>query len=360
MTELPAGSGIGAWAGDDLAATVHDNFGAGSGAGLPPEVRFLSGVAELARKRRATTDAKDDPILPAVFLLRPSPPEDLAEAVMQFPMVDNGRESITGRLWFVNENVCNGSCIDLDPSQTDAQLFARVCSLSGAANLPTVLFDPRPTPPTIRFYQSGLGDPNDCRVQEFMPEQDIDLEQVFRAVSQIHESFLITPDNQPVVASLWADKARGWPVEQAERLIQWQLQIGLTQTFLPCVVRPEQPSILGRLDLQIERPDSATPGNVTIFAVLELKVLRTYWSGGRSVSEVEIADWIEKGVQQAGVHKTNRHAIAAALCCFDMRRDVTGDACFEPVRSLSERLGVALRKWHLFSSSEAARAYLTR
>jgi len=51
--------------------------------------------------------------------------------------------------------------------------------------------------------------------------------------------------------------------------------------------------------------------------------------------------------------------MAAALCCFDMRLEVTDETCFELFRELAEDLGVSLRLWFLFSSSEAYRKFET-
>ena len=93
--------------------------------------------------------------------------------------------------------------------------------------------------------------------------------------------------------------------------------------------------------------------------MLELKVLKSLRSTGATVSAAENSDAIDKGVRQAAMYRDNRHAVAAALCCFDMRREITNDACFDSFRGLSDELKVSLRLWYLFSSSEAFRKFET-
>jgi hypothetical protein len=358
MTEVAAESGIGAWASDDLAATARRSYGVGADAELPPPVRLLSAVARLARTRQAIANNVGDPVFPAVFLLRPLPPANLAGRANQIPMVDNGLEPITGRLWFVNEAVFEGRSIELEV-MADADLFSLVTDEAGCADVPAVLYDPRPNPPTLRFYRSGLGHPNDCLVLPAGLGQVIDLDRVFEVIDQIHRNVLITPDAQDDVGRLWADAPRGWPAERAEQIVQMHLRTGLSIAFPTCTVRKEQSGVPGRLDLHIEQRDEGNTGQVTVFAVLELKVLRSHRSTGTAVSDAEGLEWIDKGVRQAAMYRDDRNALAAALCCFDMRREITGEACFEPVRELSARLAVSLRVWYLFASSEAYRKFAT-
>ena len=44
---------LGPWSGTDLVQTARENAGIGADADLPPEVRFIAGVAKLVRRRRA-------------------------------------------------------------------------------------------------------------------------------------------------------------------------------------------------------------------------------------------------------------------------------------------------------------------
>jgi hypothetical protein len=117
---------------------------------------------------------------------------------------------------------------------------------------------------------------------------------------------------------------------------------------------------MGRADLHIEEPDPLNRESVTFLAVLELKVLRSYSDSGRTAySGSNVEEWIEKGVKQAGAYRRERGHRVAVLCCFDMRREDTGEACLSGLRDLAEEQEVALRRWYLYASSELARDAFT-
>jgi len=71
-------------------------------------------------------------------------------------------------------------------------------------------------------------------------------------------------------------------------------------------------------------------------------------------------DWVESGVKQAFAYGKDRSARATALCCFDMRKEQTGEACFDHVRDTATELAVQLRVWFLFASAEEFRDVLAR
>src|SRR5687767_3721207 len=101
--------------------------------------------------------------------------------------------------------------------------------------------------------------------------------------------------------------------------------------FPTCTIRHEETGTSGRLDLEIEETDEASLGTVVRYAVLEPKVLRSFRSGGSTYSDQKNLDWIEDGVGQAASYRAERKALAAALCCFDMRKEMTGEKCFDHV-----------------------------
>ncbi len=124
-------------------------------------------------------------------------------------------------------------------------------------------------------------------------------------------------------------------------------------------MRHEQTAVPGRLDLEIEQSDPLDRGKITRHAVLELKVLRSFRSSGTTVSPTETLDWVESGVRQAASYRDERGALAAALCCFDMRNEHTGEKCFEHVQELANSLIVELRHWFVFGTSEQYREFST-
>src|SRR5215216_714335 len=92
MEDPEAGAtSFGAWEAPDLAETARAEAGVGADSGLPLEVRFTSNVAKRVRKRRAQMQADSDPAVPAVFLLKATPPNHLSGSISsRFPMLDNG------------------------------------------------------------------------------------------------------------------------------------------------------------------------------------------------------------------------------------------------------------------------------
>jgi hypothetical protein len=131
--------------------------------------------------------------------------------------------------------------------------------------------------------------------------------------------------------------------------------VGLVNAFPSCTVRHEQPTPLGRVDLEIEEINPLDPGITVRHAVLELKVLRSFSNTGTPVATGRIQEWVDSGVRQAAAYRADKGARAAALCCFDMRREDSGDSCFDDVRYLANQLTVALRRWYLFASSSLCR-----
>ena len=349
---------LGSWSGGDFAATARANFGIGADADLPSDVRFLGGVAKLIRRRMAEDGAEADPSRPAVFLLEPNARHHKAEAPpKRVPMLDNGLTSVTGRLWFVSPVVVSGKYIELEETDDDA-LFAIVTDTLALGQVPAIVFDPRTTVPTVRFYPNGLSDPEKCDAV-VISGANVSLQQICEAIDKVYQHCLVTPEAQARAGKLWVDGSKWWPSQEAEDIVQLYLRAGLTTAFPTCTVRHEQTAAPGRLDLEIEQSDPLDRGKITRHAVLELKVLRSFRSSGTTVSKTETLEWVESGVRQAASYRDERGALAAALCCFDMRKEHTGEKCFEHVQELATKLIVELRHWFVFGTSEQYREFST-
>lgn len=349
---------LGTWATDDLAATARANVGVGADADLPQEVRFVAGVAKLLRRRLAKEGANADPARPAIFLLEPTPRTNNLDAKpKRVPMLDNGLTPIAGRLWFVSPVVVAGNYIDLDKDDDD-ELFGIVTDILQLGDVPAIVFDPRTKPATVRFYPAGLSN-----VENYNPvglSVEVTLQRIYEAIDHVYKNCLITPEAQARAGKLWVNGEKCWPSPTAEDCIQLYLRAGLTTAFPNCTIRHEQTVAAGRYDLEVEESDPLDRGNVRHHAVLELKVLRSFRSTGTPVPPQETLDWIRLGVQQAASYRDDIGAAAAALCCFDMRRQHTGDQCFEHVKDFAAKIRVELRLWFLFGSSEQYRDFITR
>lgn len=347
-------SDLGPWASDNFAKTVNTSSTVGVDSDLPDVVRFLAGVAKLIRRRLAEAGDSADPSMPAVFLLMPNAHVNkLHVNLTRIPMLNNGLTVVNGRLWFVSPVPVMGSYVELKDCDDD-KLFRIVSEDLELGNVPAVIYDPRTKAREIRFYENGLDAPEICESIS-MAASDVALERIFEVINRIHERTLITPDAQQLEGKLWCDNTKHWPVKNAERVIQLYLYAGLTAAFLNCTVRAEQNNVSGRLDLEIEESDPIDRSIFVRHALLELKVLRSFGSTGDIFSEKYNLDWVESGVNQAASYRKERGARASALCCFDMRKENSGEECFTHVSDLAQQLKVALRVWFLYATSKQYR-----
>ncbi|HEY7291586.1 MAG TPA: hypothetical protein VH583_17245 [Vicinamibacterales bacterium] len=300
-----------------------------------------------------------DPKRPAVFLLEPQGAAiEAGHEPKRVPMLDNGLTPVTGRLWFVTDVVVSGRYLDVQDADDDG-LFGIVTDTLHMGDVPAVVYDPRTAIATVRFYPNGLASPDICEIAT-VHGAEVSLERVLDAVDHVHRTQMVTPEAQPKAAKLWLDGDKWWPAQDAEDRTLVYLKVGLAAAFPTCTVRQEQTGVPGRLDLEIEERDPIDRAKLTRHAVLELKVLRSFRSSGAVVPESENAKWVESGVKQAAAYRDDRSAQAAALCCFDMRRDFSGELCFAQVTDLAIRLNVRLRVWFLFATSKQYREFLAR
>lgn len=337
----------------ELRETADANLGVGVGAELPPVGRFLLGVTRLLRQR-LLTDAEGESV-PAVFffLADHSQPED---AVDFEPMLHHGITEVGSRLWFVGEVATNARGVPCRP-WIDAEAFNMATRL-GVHRWAAVAFDPRPNPAMVTFYPKGISDGNSARTVP-LDVANLRLEDIFEAIDHAHEHFLATPRAQRNGGiKVWEDAKQFRPVEQAEKQIQKIVHIGLQMAFPTCDVRPEQEGTTGRPDLEIHVPTGSPRGPKAARAMLELKVIRSYRSTGDSVSPKEVEEQVEEGVVQAASYRDEHAFPAAALCCFDMRKKPTGDACFSKVRILAQARSVECRQWPIFNNAKAYRKHL--
>jgi hypothetical protein len=347
------------WSDQGLLATINSNFGVGADAGLPPELRFLMGVVRVMnnRRREIMRIRGDDVIgqeeaMPAVFFYAPQPPASVdAKALKPAPMLDNGLTPIGGNFWFVGPLATRGCALKLDDWPDDGEVFDSAIENLEIGDVPAVLFENRTGTPQLRHYPAGLAKPEDVSVVALGGER-IDIKRVLEVIDNAHSAHLVTPQGSAVV-QLWKDRGKYWPMPDAERKIQFILRVALQSAFPATVIREEQPQTSGRLDLEIEESQR---GGVVRHALLELKVLRSYGSTGRSVSGKENGKAIEEGIRQAASYRDERDTIASALCCFDMRKTCTEEQCFSTVRATAGKRKVHLRVWHIFASAREHRA----
>lgn len=344
---------LGSWEPADLVPTARDGAGTGADADLSATIRFKAAVAKLLRRRQARVEARSDPNVPAVFLLQATPPVSAGVAKRE-PMLNSGLIPVSGRIWFVSPAVVSGRSIVCEVEDDDA-LFRLVTDTLGLGAIPAIVFDPRSSAPELRFYRNGLDDPERCDILSF-GDGEITLDRITAVIQHIYDECLKTPEAQIHPGKLWVDHKKWWAAEDAEALVHLQIKAGLAGAFLTCTIRHEQPMPEGRLDLEIEETDPLNSGQVTRHALLELKILRSFGCGGGTYTVQETLDWVTSGVEQAAAYRDNKNTNYAILCCFDMRKDDTNEACFDHVRDLAQSRSVELRRWFLYNTSKAYRA----
>lgn len=349
---------LGAWTPSELIETAKANKGIGADSDLPDDARFVAGVAKLIRRCILDSKVDKDANQIAVFLLTigvPELPDSIHRELKRSPMLSNGQTKLNGRLWFVVPPVNSGQFIEMDADEDD-EIIARIEEL-GLADHPAIIFEPRTSSPQIRFYVDGVNDLEACSTANIL--EDISLDSICEAIDHIYHRLLKTPEAQNSEGKLWEKSDKNWPVEKAELQIQNYLRTGLTMAFPTCIVREEQTDIPGRLDLEIEQQDFGVQGKFIRHAILELKVLRSFGSTGKSESNNKTLEWIKSGVEQAASYRRKRCALSCALCCFDMRVDDTGNDCFKHVQDQANQLEVRLERWYLYSTSKKYRAATT-
>jgi hypothetical protein len=346
------------WSDSSLFATAVEFAGVGTDADLPDIDRFRAGVSRLAAKSLNQTAISPGQGLSVFVLNAAGPPASIADECFRVHMLERGRVPLHDRVWFVSHVVAAGSFLPV-VYQDDDELFRFVTDVIGAGDLPTIVFDARDPDPELRFYPEGLvKDEVVERLQIAM--RPISLDIIFGHIGTIHKKQLVTPGMHPRGMRLWANSREGTATSHAEDTIAALLTAGLHTALPNCRVRVEQPMPTGRLDIEIEERMPDRPGGVLRHAILELKVLRGRNPNTTRVSATRIKTLIEDGVEQAAAYREDKQALAAALCCFDMRESFTGRETFAHVLDLAKDVAVELRVWHLFMSAAAYRHHLRK
>jgi hypothetical protein len=349
---------ISGWSDEELRHNAEMNFGLGSDANLSSDIRFRVGVVRAIRERRLNAGEEDGDLLPAIFLLAPPGPEtDGAWNTESIPMLDTGLKELAGFFWFVGPAVRLGHRIlQKEYAADEAEAFGAVVTTFGLGGVPAIVVEHRSSAPQARFYPEGLECPDTVEVLR-LGDEPIEMPAILAVIDAVHEKQLVTPSVQGTTCSLWAEPSKSWPVSDAEKQIQGVLRSALQGAYPGTTVREEETQATGRLDLEIGEQQ---PGrNVLVrHALLELKVLRAFRESGFVVPKKEVATAVKDGMDQVLSYRDERQVKAAALCCFDMRAEVTGDDCFSGHKKRASDTELFLRAWHLFNTAKAYRNFL--
>jgi hypothetical protein len=152
-------------------------------------------------------------------------------------------------------------------------------------------------------------------------------------------------------SDIWVDASKWIPHEQAERLIQKLLMVGLRTTFINHSVISEPTTTVGRLDLLILSKDSSNSDKY----VLELKAVRSHTSTGSAVQASAMVKHLEDGILQADEYRNNVGGTAAYLCVYDLRK-TKGGPVIDGTVPKCQAANVELRVFDIVNSSKGARS----
>jgi len=272
------------------------------------------------------------------------------------PIIDNGTKALCGWILVTGANCRSGYSCELTGTTT-GELFKEVIE-KGIGTEIALVFDPNATDKELRYYPKGVAAPT--VVQRFsFRTMTFTMSMLDSVLKRLHDESLLTPDAAKGLG-IWHDAAKYRPIKDAEARFQGLVRLTLSVAFDRGLfsVWWEVPGTQGRCDLFITSRDANDTGHFTAHAVLELKVLRSFSSGGSQVPKYANTAAIKKGVSQAQGYRRDKHALNAMLCCFDMRTpsQSDGDKCFNSVRATANKHGVHLRSYRLYASPDDLRA----
>ena len=122
-------------------------------------------------------------------------------------MLDNALTPLSGRIWFVSAAVVAGRYVDLDEG-TDADLFSLITDTLQLVDARAIIYDPRTTPSTIRYYEGGLQ--QEEVVSALSLNSDVSLDSIVEAINRIYNHCLVTPEAQAKAGKLWEKNTHWW------------------------------------------------------------------------------------------------------------------------------------------------------
>ena len=345
---------LGPWESDRSELERATADGTGLYAAIDPNLEFRSSTMKLVSSElNAANNSFTNPVY---FVLsekeifqkvRPS-----SERVVPLKRASRSKK-LDGNLWFVPRSLAMGFAVDV--RDKSAQEVFDIIESYDAGGLFTVMFDPASVG-QFYIYPDGVSDPTSSEVIDLISPNSLNVDDIIAALDGLYT--LIRSPDQMKALPLWLAPSKWHPIEKAEDAVQNEVTRALAGRLAPFVdVRSEQPSTIGRTDIELIQTFGLNNGELIRHALIELKVLRSYGSTGKSVSPKIITRHISQGVRQAALYATT--ARIKMLCCYDMRTTDHGDqACFAPFHTAAHDREVFLKRYYLYNSSQALREAL--
>ena len=271
--------------------------------------------------------------------------------VVSVPLLrsDNSIEYF-GRLWFVPRNIGHGWALDM-AGRSPQDVFAEIEALGGNTR-PVVVAHPD-CPTEVTAYPHGVSSPEHCEIFD-LNTTSVTITAIDNALDGLY-NLIRTPD-QSHERPLWIKRDKWWPVKLAEKAVQHEVTRALGAAFWWLDVRSEQPSSVGRTDVELIQFRSLPVGQNVRHALIELKVLRSFTSTGRDITQSVTQRQISQGIRQAAVYGLHANAGIRLLCCYDMRQTDVGTAeVYKDFQQPATDRQVVLRRYFLYNSSDALR-----
>lgn len=342
---------LGAWSGDNLIDSMQTYEGSAYYSELDPLTQFKHGVAKTIRRCLASGNIHKEKI--SIFILGTC--HDITSKLI--PRLNSGLTPLSGKVWFVSRQVVSGKGIVFDTNE-EADIFEFVISELKSGERPAILFDAKESERSIRFYPNGLLHMDYCE-ELTIDTQNLCLDEVHKAIEFTHKERFITPDASAHGIKLWEKPDKHWPVDQIERKIQSYLVTGLANWFLACKVKEEQTGVTGRFDVAIVEQDPLDATLKIQHVLLELKVIKSFGSGGVKVYESTNEHWLKSGLEQAHCYREEHKFKFAAICCFDMQVEDNGEKCFNHIKDDANKLSVELWRWYIYNKAKGLRSVET-
>ncbi|MGJ4916056.1 hypothetical protein [Bradyrhizobium oligotrophicum] len=341
---------------EELASVVQNNLGDDPDFEAPEGALAVELLARSIAARMSHADWVKDTKRLAVFIVSDRAREmATALGAAREPIIDNGSRCLTGALWLTGGSFASGYYLKFNSCEP-SEIFDEVRA-KGLGSKPALAFDPNATKPEIRFYPKGVDD--EARVQRFIVSSGAFTLAALDSVMKNHyEQSIITPDATLPDFNPWKNAAKYYPRERAEAFFQGMLKLVLDVAFGPkCRIAFEVRGTEGRCDLLIS--SRAGQGDWLNHAALELKVLRSFTSGGSAVSSAARVRAVRNGLLQAVAYRNENDAKNGLLCCFDMRapKHCDGASYLKPISAKAKQQKIGLRSFRIFASSEDLRQH---
>lgn len=341
---------LGAWQGDRAQLATARRPSYGDIDDLPAELRFQVYVSRTVQARERQPDAETTGAA-AFILVTPQQQEQLKTGRSFNRTVHTGRVRLAGRVHFMTHRAASSV---FEEYAGDANgVFDRIAELQ-CDRLPALVYDPSAGKSTLTYYPRGTHT-DDGLVEVQLNAGPVTEAEILSVIEAVYRAELCTPDNSGPT-KVWQNASKGHPIEEAERTVQQFLRVGLAARFHWCTIRAEQSSKLGRTDLEVVDDRTGDAGTIAHYALLELKVLRSFSHSGTAYPTTTTNEAVSKGVNQAHSYGINNNSLLRMLCCFDMRTDDVGDTTtFAHVQTDAITLCVSLKRWYMYRSSEHMR-----